>query len=77
MEELNLEQQQTIVEEPLVPLNQTVINFSFETQFGKFADALVFQEGEFEKYTPEQITEMQQQRLNNWLAFIKSTQVEG
>ena len=64
-------------EEVIVPSNLTFINFSFETEFGNFTDALAFQEGEFETYTSEQIEAMKQTRLTNWLNYIKSTQVKG
>jgi hypothetical protein len=45
------------------------IEFSFDTQYGKFADALWFSDEE--PIPPEdQIEIMKQQRLNDWLAIF-------
>lgn len=44
------------------------IVFEFETQWGKFCDALHFEDGA----VPDEatITSMKQQRLDNWIAVI-------
>jgi len=48
------------------------INFSFDTQYGTFSDALVLEDAEAASLTPEQITALQQERLNNWLNIIQN-----
>ena len=45
------------------------INFEFETQYGKFADALWFPEGQPVPNAAE-IEVLKQQRLTNWLAAL-------
>lgn len=44
------------------------INFEFQTQYGKFADALWFPDDQM----PDDATieSMKQERLNNWIAVI-------
>ena len=47
----------------------TSINFSFETKYGTFSDALIFPD---DNVPPDVILEaMKQQRLTNWLAVIE------
>jgi hypothetical protein len=45
------------------------IDFEFETQYGKFTDALWFPDGE-PPPSEEGIEAMKLERLNNWLAII-------
>jgi hypothetical protein len=49
-----------------------IINFEFETQYGKFADALVFPD-EQELPSNEEIENMKQQRLDNWLLILDTS----
>jgi hypothetical protein len=49
------------------------INFSFDTQYGTFSDALWLSENH--TFTDAEIEEMKQQRLTDWLAFIEQPQV--
>jgi hypothetical protein len=46
------------------------IDFEIDTEFGKFADALWFSD---EEATPDDATLeiMKQERVNNWVQFIK------
>jgi hypothetical protein len=46
------------------------IDFSFETKYGVFRDALYLPEGH--TYTQEQIAAMQTERLNNWLFAVEN-----
>ena len=46
------------------------IDFEFETQYGKFRDALYLSDDH--SYTQEQIAEMQAERLNNWLFVVEN-----
>jgi hypothetical protein len=48
------------------------IDFEFETQYGKFADALWLSEDH--TLTVDEIEALKQQRLTNWLAVIESPQ---
>ena len=43
-------------------------DFSFDTQYGKFADAIHLPDGH--TYTDAEIDAMKQQRLDNWIAVI-------
>lgn len=45
------------------------IDFAFETQYGKFADAISYDEVEA-PMTPEEIEAEKQRRLENWLALV-------
>lgn len=49
------------------------IDFEFETQYGKFCDALHF----YDEVVPadEVVEAMKQERLNNWIAAITSPPV--
>lgn len=49
------------------------IDFQFETQYGKFCDALHFED--FAIPSDEDIEDMKQQRLNNWIAHITAPQL--
>lgn len=51
------------------------IDFEFQTQYGKFADALWFPDDQ----VPDAviIEEMKQQRLNNWIAAVTAPQEEA
>ena len=43
-------------------------NFSFDTQYGKFSDAINLPDDH--PYTDAEIDAMKQQRLDNWIAVI-------
>jgi len=47
------------------------IDFSFDTQYGKFADALVFPDDH--TLTDAEIEAIKQERLNNWIAAVTAT----
>jgi hypothetical protein len=49
-----------------------IINFEFETQYGKFGDALTFPDDQ-ELPNGEEIENMKQQRLSNWLALFNES----
>ena len=44
------------------------IDFQFDTQYGKFSDALHLPDDH--GLTQEEINSMQQQRLDNWIAIV-------
>ena len=48
------------------------IDFSFDTQYGKFSDALHLTDDH--GLSDEQIEAMKQQRLDNWVAMITAPQ---
>ena len=48
------------------------IDFSFETKYGRFADALHLPDDH--GLTDDEIEAMKQQRLVNWLAIIEAPQ---
>ena len=50
------------------------IDFQFDTQYGRFCDALHLPEDH--TYTEAEIEAMKQQRLTNWIAVIESPLVE-
>ena len=52
------------------------INFSFETEFGVFSDAIVLSDEEMATITQEQVDAIKQTRLDNWLAIVNSPAVE-
>jgi hypothetical protein len=45
------------------------INFEFNTQYGKFSDALHFPDNQ-ELPSDDEIEAMKQERLNNWITVI-------
>jgi hypothetical protein len=45
------------------------IDFEYETQYGKFGDALYFSDAE-PLPSDEEIEAMKLERLNNWLAIV-------
>lgn len=45
-----------------------IVDFTFKTAYGTFSDALNLPDDQ--QFTDEQIEEMKQQRLNNWIAII-------
>ena len=51
------------------------IDFEFETQYGKFADALWFPDDQ-PAPSDEEIEAMKQQRQNNWLAAVTPQPVD-
>jgi len=44
------------------------IDFSFDTQYGKFADAIVLPDNH--NLSDEAIEVLKQERLNNWIAVV-------
>lgn len=50
------------------------IRFSFDTKYGKFSDALNLPDDH--AYTEEELNLMKEQRRDNWVAYIDSTQIE-
>jgi len=50
------------------------IDFTFDTEFGKFSDALHLPDDHV--MTDLEIEAMKQQRLDNWLAIVSSPPVE-
>lgn len=44
------------------------INFSFDTQYGKFADAIILPDNH--SLSDEAIEVLKQQRLDNWIAVV-------
>lgn len=50
------------------------IRFSFDTKYGKFSDALNLPDDH--TYTEEELNLMKEQRRDNWVNYIDSTQVE-
>jgi hypothetical protein len=51
------------------------INFSFETEHGKFADALYLPDDQL--FTDTEIELMKQQRLNNWLSIVSNIGIDN
>lgn len=49
------------------------IRFSYETKYGTFTDALNLPEDR--TYTDQEIEDMKQQRVNNWIAYIEDTKM--
>ena len=47
------------------------IDFEFETKYGWFRDALILDDNH--TYTDEQIEEIKQLRLDNWISFIEAS----
>ena len=47
----------------------TKIDFEFETSYGKYSDALIFEEGQ-PIPSPEEIEVLKLERLNNWIVLI-------
>jgi len=47
------------------------IDFSFDTQYGKFADAIVLPDDH--TLTDAEIEAIKQERLNNWIAAVTAT----
>jgi len=50
------------------------IDFSFDTQYGKFADAIVLPDDH--TLTDAEIEAMKQQRLDNWIAVLTTPSEE-
>lgn len=46
------------------------IDFEFDTQYGKFSDALYLPDDH--EFSDTEIAAMQQQRLSNWLAILSA-----
>jgi hypothetical protein len=46
------------------------IDFEFETQYGKFRDALYLDDDH--SFTQDEIVAMQQARLNNWIYLVEN-----
>ena len=45
-----------------------VINFTFDTEYGSFSDALVLPDDH--TFTDDDLEVMKQERLSNWIAII-------
>jgi len=54
--------------------NKMQIRFSYETQYGIFSDALNLSDDH--SFSDEEIEIMKEQRRDNWVSYIVSTQVE-
>ena len=50
------------------------IRFSYETMYGTFSDALNLPDDH--EFTEQELTTMQEQRRDNWIAYIDSTQAD-
>jgi hypothetical protein len=50
------------------------IDFSFDTKYGRFADALHLPDDH--GFTDDEIEAMKQQRVNNWIVIIETPQDE-
>jgi hypothetical protein len=50
------------------------IDFEFQTQFGVFRDALHLAEDRV--YSHNEIEDLKNERLNNWLAIVNSPTIE-
>lgn len=48
------------------------IRFSYETKYGTFSDALNLPDDH--TFTEQELEQMKEQRRDNWVAFIDSTQ---
>lgn len=44
------------------------IDFSFETQYGLYSDALTLEDDH--TFTDQELEDMKQQRFNNWLSIV-------
>ena len=51
------------------------IRFTYETKYGAFSDALILPDDH--TFTESEITSMKEQRRDNWVAYIDSTQVDN
>lgn len=51
------------------------INFEFDTQYGKFADALHFPDDAIP--SDAEIEAMKQQRVDNWIAVVTAPPVDA
>lgn len=50
------------------------IDFSFDTKHGVYRDALHLDDNH--SFTEQEIEAMKQERVDNWIAIVESTQVE-
>ncbi len=50
------------------------IRFSYETKYGTFSDALNLPDDH--TFTEQELITMQEQRRDNWIAYIDSTQID-
>lgn len=50
------------------------IRFSYETKYGTFSDALNLPDDH--TFTEQELEQMKEQRRDNWVAFIDTTQVD-
>jgi hypothetical protein len=50
------------------------INFSFDTQYGTFADALILPDNH--TFTDAEIEAIKQERLDDWIAVVSATAEE-
>lgn len=46
------------------------INFSFDTQYGTYSDALYLDDNH--NFTEQEVEAMKQERVNNWIAIVEN-----
>lgn len=51
-----------------------ILQFSYETKYGTFSDALVLPDDH--TYTNDDLEKMKLQRRDNWISYIDSTQIQ-
>ena len=51
------------------------VRFTFETKYGTFSDALNLSDDH--TYTDAELQTMKEQRRDNWIAYIDSTQIDN
>lgn len=51
------------------------VRFTFETKYGTFSDALNLPDDH--TYTDAELQTMKEQRRDNWIAYIDSTQIDN
>ena len=54
----------------LLPDGYIAHDFQINTEYGVFRDSIVMTKAEYDSMTQEQINAMEQQRVDNWIAFI-------
>ena len=51
------------------------IDFEFDTQYGKYRDAIYLPEDH--AFTNDEINVIKQQRVDNWISFIENPPIPG
>ena len=51
-----------------------ILQFSYETKYGTFSDALVLPDDH--TYTNDDLEKLKLQRRDNWISYIDSTQIQ-